>query len=144
MLEDFKSEVKCSCNEDMSISGSVEIYINTGRVVNDHSAGFGYLEVPSRMQNHGVGTALMMKVIEVMIALKDFYSIDELKVSGWLSQSDCQNGNWKTSVPLYERVGHIAGVKTSFEIVDKDIEVDSAKEFLNEAGTSDGHIMYRL
>ena len=136
-------EIRCGIQGDDFWNGSVEVYIEIEKFKNEHHAGFGYLEVPSRISNHGIGTTLMLSVIDIIKAFKEFYSVGEkVRVSGWLSTSDKQNGNWNKSVPLYEKIGHLANVENYFTIK-KDENHYSAEDFLR-ISNDDGSIIYLI
>ena len=136
-------EIRCGIQGDDFWNGSVEVYIEIDKFKNEHHAGFGYLEVPSRISNHGIGTTLMLSVIDIIKAFKEFYSVGEkVRVSGWLSTSDKQNGNWNKSVPLYEKIGHLANVERYFTIKN-DEEHYTAEDFLR-ISNDDGSIIYLI
>lgn len=134
-------EIRCGLQGDDNWNGDVEVTIDINRFVNEHHAGFGYLEVPFRIGGNGIGTMLMLSVIDVIREFKMYYSInDTVTVSGWLSTSDKQNGNWNKSVPLYEKVGKLSDVESYFTIKDDENHY-TAKEFLSRADV-DGYIVY--
>lgn len=136
-------EIRCGIHGDDLLNGSVEIHIDIEKFKNEHHAGFGYLEVPSRISNHGIGTTLMLSVIDIIKAFKEFYSAGEtVSVSGWLSTSDKQNGNWNKSVPLYEKIGHLANVESYFTIKNNENHY-SAEDFL-WISNDDGSIIYLI
>ena len=136
-------EIRCGIHGDDLLNGSVEIHIDIEKFKNEHHAGFGYLEVPSRISNHGIGTTLMLFVIDIIKAFKEFYSVGEtVSVSGWLSTSDKQNGNWNKSVPLYEKIGHLANVESYFTIKNDENHY-SAGDFLR-ISNDDGSIIYLI
>lgn len=136
-------EIRCGIHGDDLWNGSVEIHIDIEKFKNDHHAGFGYLEVPSRISNHGIGTTLMLSVIDIIKAFKEFYSVGEkVRVSGWLSTSDKQNDNWNKSVPLYEKIGHLANVESYFTIKNDENHY-SAEDFLR-ISNDDGSIIYLI
>ncbi|SDJ31197.1 hypothetical protein SAMN04487760_10528 [Lachnospiraceae bacterium G41] len=142
-LQHIKIIISCRLDSSKEIWGDVEVYIDIENLKNENSAGFGYLEVPSMIQNKGIGKLLMRKVIDYVRALKVYYGITEnIRVSGFLSQADCILENWKISVPLYEKVGNIENVKTSFYIKNSKKYVESAREFLENVGPSEGEIIY--
>ena len=119
----------------------MEVYIGIDRLKNEHRAGFGYLEVPSMIGNRGIGTTLMLSVIDTIRVFKEFYSVSEaVTVCGWLSTVDKRNGNWNISIPLYAKVGKLANVENYFTIKndEKHYTVD---EFL-DISDSDGSIIY--
>ena len=136
-------EIRCGIQGDDFWNGSVEVYIEIEKFKNEHHAGFGYLEVPSMISNHGIGTTLMLSVIDIIKAFKEFYSVGEkVRVSGWLSTSDKQNGNWNKSVPLYEKIGHLANVESYFTIKNNENHY-SAEDFLR-ISNDDGSIIYLI
>lgn len=136
-------EIRCGIQDDDFWNGSVEVYIEIEKFKNEHHAGFGYLEVPSRISNHGIGTTLMLSVVDIIKAFKEFYSVGEkVRVSGWLSTSDKQNGNWNKSVPLYEKIGHLANVESYFTIKNNENHY-SAEDFLR-ISNDDGSIIYLI
>ena len=136
-------EIRCGIQDDDFWNGSVEVYIEIEKFKNEHHAGFGYLEVPSRISNHGIGTTLMLSVIDIIKAFKEFYSVGEtVSVSGWLSTSDKQNGNWNKSVPLYEKIGHLANVESYFTIKNDENHY-TAEDFLR-ISNDDGSIIYLI
>lgn len=136
-------EIRCGIQGDDFWNGSVKVYIEIEKFKNEHHAGFGYLEVPSRISNHGIGTTLMLSVIDIIKAFKEFYSVGEkVRVSGWLSTSDKQNGNWNKSVPLYEKIGHLANVESYFTIKNNENHY-SAGDFLR-ISNDDGSIIYLI
>ena len=136
-------EIRCGIQGDDFWNGSVNVYIEIEKFKNEHHAGFGYLEVPSRISNHGIGTTLMLSVIDIIKAFKEFYSVGEkVRVSGWLSTSDKQNGNWNKSVPLYEKIGHLANVESYFTIKNNENHY-SAEDFLR-ISNDDGSIIYLI
>ena len=121
----------------------MEIHIDIEKFKNEHHTGFGYLEVPSRISNHGIGTTLMLSVIDIIKAFKEFYSVGEtVSVSGWLSTSDKQNGNWNKSVPLYEKIGYLANVESNFTIKNDENHY-TAEDFLR-ISNDDGSIIYLI
>lgn len=136
-------EIRCGIQDDDFWNGSVEVYIEIEKFKNEHHAGFGYLEVPSRISNHGIGTTLMLSVVDIIKAFKEFYSVGEtVSVSGGLSTSDKQNGNWNKSVPLYEKIGHLANVESYFTIKN-DEKHYTAEDFLR-ISNDDGSIIYLI
>ena len=136
-------EIRCGIHGDDLLNGSVEIHIDIEKFKNEHHAGFDYLEVPSRISNHGIGTTLMFSVIDIIKAFKEFYSVGEtVSVSGWLSTSDKQNGNWNKSVPLYEKIGHLANVESYFTIKNDENHY-TAEDFLR-ISNEDGSIIYLI
>lgn len=136
-------EIRCGIQDDDFWNGSVEVYIEIEKFKNEHYAGFGYLEVSSRISNHGIGTTLMLSVIDIIKAFKEFYSVGEtVSVSGWLSTSDKQNGNWNKSVPLYEKIGHLANVESYFTIKNDENHY-TAEDFLR-ISNDDGSIIYLI
>ncbi len=136
-------EIRCGIQGDDFWNGSVEVYIEIEKFKNEHHAGFGYLEVPSRISNHGIGTTLMLSVIDIIKAFKEFYSVGEtVSVSGWLSTSDKQNGNWNKSVPLYKKIGHLANVESYFTIKNDENHY-TAEDFLR-ISNDDGSIIYLI
>lgn len=136
-------EIRCGIQGDDFWNGSVEVYIEIEKFKNEHHAGFCYLEVPSRISNHGIGTTLMLSVIDIIKVFKEFYSVGEtVSVSGWLSTSDKQNGNWNKSVPLYEKIGHLANVESYFTIKNDENHY-TAEDFLR-ISNEDGSIIYLI
>ena len=136
-------EIRCGIQDDDFWNGSVEVYIEIEKFKNEHHAGFGYLEVPSRISNHGIGTTLMLSVVDIIKAFKEFYSVGEtVSVSGGLSTSDKQNGNWNKSVPLYEKIGHLANVESYFTIKNDENHY-TAEDFLR-ISNDDGSIIYLI
>lgn len=136
-------EIRCGIQDDDFWNGSVEVYIEIEKFKNEHHAGFGYLEVPSRISNHGIGTTLMLSAIDIIKAFKEFYSVGEtVSVSGGLSTSDKQNGNWNKSVPLYEKIGHLANVESYFTIKNDENHY-TAEDFLR-ISNDDGSIIYLI
>lgn len=137
--------VYCSQNEEMTFRGSVDINLHVNKFINEHSAGFGYLEVPLLNQGNGIGKALMYDVIKIIHELKEHYSIQEtIKLSGRLSQADKLNGNWNISVPLYEKVGKNTETKAEFLVKDSNFITHYATEFIRNAGESDGTVTYYI
>lgn len=55
----------------------MDVYIDIEKFKNDHYAGFEFLEVPSKIGNHGIGTTLMLSVIDTIRTFKEFYFIRE-------------------------------------------------------------------
>lgn len=136
-------EICCGIQGDDFWHGSVEVYIDIEKFEKEHHAGFGYLEVPSKFGNQGIGTTLMLTAIDIIKTFKEFYSVGEIvRVSGWLSTSDKQNGNWNKSVPLYEKVGRLANVESYFTIKN-DEKHYTAEEFLR-ISNNDGSIIYLI
>lgn len=136
-------EIRCGIQDDDFWNGSVEVYIEIEKFKNEHHAGFGYLEVPSKIGNHGIGTTLMLSVIDIIKTFKEFYSVGEtVSVSGWLSTSDKQNGNWNKSVPLYEKIGYLANVESYFTIKNDENHY-TAEDFLR-ISNDDGSIIYLI
>ncbi len=139
--ERIEGEIRCGNDDKLLWHGSVEVYFDIEKLKKEHHAGFGYLEVPSRIANRGIGKNLMLQVIDIIKKFKEYYSISEtVAVSGWLSTADKENGNWNKSVPLYEKVGRLADVESYFTIKDDDKRY-TASEFLQKANT-DGSITY--
>lgn len=90
----INGEILCSMNSYMGICGSVDLNIDIANFMEKHNASFVYLEVPRRIQNKGIGTKLMQRIVAKIKVLKEYYSInDKITVSGWLSQVDCINEN---------------------------------------------------
>ena len=143
-LKKIMIEIRCSLREEKSFNGWVDVTIDINNILENHVVGFGWLQVQTPVQNKGIGTTLMLKVIEIMKVFKEYYQVDELKLSGWLSQTDGQDGNWKDSIPFYEKVGQKAGVMTKFYIKNQDKAVSTKEEFFKEVGDSDGEINYYL
>lgn len=136
-------KIRCGIQGDDFWHGSVEVYIDIEKFEKEHHAGFGYLEVPSKIGNQGIGTTLMLTAIDIIKTFKEFYSVGEIvRVSGWLSTSDKQNGNWNKSVPLYEKVGRLANVESYFTIKN-DEKHYTAEEFLR-ISNNDGSIIYLI
>ena len=136
-------EIRCGIQEDRFWCGSVEVHIEIEKFKNEHHAGFGCLAVPDRIQRQGIGTKLMLSVIEEIKVFKDYYSInDTVVISGWLSTEDKRNRNWEDSVPLYERVGTLANVECYFTI-NNDAAHYNATTFLDTAD-DDGYILYMI
>ena len=136
-------EIRCGLQGDDFGKGSVDVYIDIEKFEKEHHAGFGYLEVPSKIGNQGIGTTLMLTAIDIIKTFKEFYSVGEIvRVSGWLSTSDKQNGNWNKSVPLYEKIGHLANVESYFTIKN-DEKHYTAEEFLR-ISNDDGSIIYLI
>lgn len=85
----------------------------------------------------------MLSVIDIIKAFKKFYSVGEtVSVSGWLSTSDKQNGNWNKSVPLYEKIGYLANVESYFTIKNDENHY-TAEDFLRKSN-DDGSIIYLI
>lgn len=85
----------------------------------------------------------MLSVIDIIKAFKEFYSVGEtVSVSGWLSTSDKQNGNWNKSVPLYEKIGYLANVESNFTIKNDENHY-TAEDFLR-ISNDDGSIIYLI
>lgn len=140
-LERIDGEIRCGLKKDKFWNGTVDIHVDIDRFKNEKRAGFGELAVPARINNNGVGTMLMLCLIDIIKEMKEFYSIDEkVLVSGWLSMADQQNGNWQRSVPLYEKVGQLAKVDSYFDIGENSDKL-TASEFLERAN-EDGYIRY--
>lgn len=136
-------EIRCGRQGDDFWNGSVEVYIEIERFKNKHCARFECLEVPSRIANHGIGTTLMLLVIEIIKTFKEFYSVGEtVSVSGWLSMSDKLNGNWNKSVPFYEKIGHLANIESYFIIKNNENHY-TAEDFLR-ISNDDGSIIYLI
>ena len=136
-------EIRCGIRGDDFWCGSVEVYIEIEKLKNEHRAGFGYLEVPSKIGNQGIGTTLMLSVIDTIRAFKEFYSVSErVTVSGWLSTADKQNGNWNKSVPFYAKIGRLADVEVYY-IIKNDENHYTADEFLR-ISDDDGSIIYMI
>lgn len=139
--ERIEGEIRCGNEAKLLWSGSVDVYFDIENLKKEHHAGFGFLEVPSIIANRGIGKTLMLQVIDAIRAFKEYYSVSEtVTLSGWLSTFDKENENWNKSVPLYEKVGQLAGVECYFIIKDDDQQY-AASEFLNKADT-DGNIVY--
>ena len=129
----------------MTFRGSVDLNLHVNKFINEHTAGFGYLEVPQLNQGNGIGKALMYDVIKIIRDLKEYYNIQEtIKLSGWLSQADKLNRNWNISVPLYEKVGKNTGTKAEFLVKDSHFTTPYATEFLRNVGEADGSITYYI
>lgn len=140
----IEGEIRCSSDQGMRRFGSVDVTISLERMKNERRAGFGDLLVNSKVQNIGIGKMLVLNALEDIKSFKEYCGIEsDVRVSGWLSQAD--NGkNWKISVPLYEKVGKIAAIKTVFVIRDTQKEVATAEEFFKNVGSSDGTIVYYI
>ena len=133
--------IKCSLSDNEYYAGDVEVYFDVNKVKKEHRAGFGYLEVNTKDQRQGIGTMLMLQVIEVIKTLKNFYMINNpITVSGWLSTTDKENGNWKKAIPLYASVGRMINTECYF-IIKNDKNRYSAEEFLEKANT-DGFVYF--
>jgi len=136
-------EIRCGIQEDKFWCGSVEVHITIERFKDEHRAGFGYLAVPKRIQRQGIGTTLMLSVIDVINVIKEFYSVNDIvTVSGWLSIEDKRNGNWKDSEPLYEKLGRLANVESYFTIKNDENHY-TAEEFLR-ISNDEGYIFYLI
>ena len=66
-------EIRCGIQGDVLCNGSVEVYIEIEKFKKEHRAGFGCLEVPSMISNHGIGTTLMLSVIDIIKAFKELF-----------------------------------------------------------------------
>lgn len=139
----IEGELRCWKKDNQFCYGSVEIYFNIEKFQKELHAGFGYLEVPLRIANQGIGKTLMLHVIKVIKKFKEYYSISEtVTLTGWLSRADKENGNWNKAVPLYEKIGKLAEVECYFTIKDDD-QYYTAAEFLEKANI-DGGITYLI
>lgn len=140
--------IKCDIHgslENERLGGSVEVNIKIDNFTCEHTSGFGDLAVIPDRWNKGIGTALMKDVFSVIKELKEYYNIhDTVRLTGWLSIADKINGNWNRSVPFYEKVGIKTGTKTEFKIKNTGRIVESADEFLREAGDSEGSVIYYI
>ena len=138
----IEGEIRCSNDPNMRVFGSVDVSINLERLKNENRAGFGELFVNGEIQNNGIGKALMLSALDEIKSFKEYCGVDsDVRVSGWLSQADSAR-NWAVSVPMYEKVGKIAGIRTAFLIQDTQKEVAPAEEFFRNVGDSDGTIVY--
>lgn len=137
----INGEIRCGIQGDDFWRGEVDVNIDIDRFINEHHAGFADLVVPTRINNKGIGTKLMLCAIGAIREFKTYYGINDIvTVTGWLSTSDKQNGNWNKSVPLYEKVGKLADVESYFTIKDDENHY-TAEEFLSRADV-DGYIVY--
>lgn len=61
----------------------------------------------------------MLSVFNVLKEFKEYYKVEkQITFGGWLSTADKQKGNWKKSIPLYEKVGKLTNVESYFNSVD--------------------------
>lgn len=136
-------EIRCGINGSDFRYGSVDVHIDFEKFKTNHHATFGELFVPSEICSQGVGKNLMLHVIEIIRAFKEYYSIeDTIELSGCFSTADKQNGNWNESVPFYKKVGKIGEIECYFSIGDGDQHY-TAEELLEKA-TVDGHVYYLI
>lgn len=136
-------QIHCGIKGDEKHFGNVDTYFHVSKFREEQQAGFGYLQVPSGIDNQGIGKMLMFSVFNILKEFKEYYKIEKrITVGGWLSIADKQNGNWNKSVPLYEKIGRLANVESYFTIGD-DKKRYTAEEFLDKANI-DGSIKYEI
>jgi len=139
----IKGQINCFIDDKKMICVDVEISINIQNFQSMRDARFGWLEVPYRIQNKGIGNKLMLRVIETIEVFKLFYNIhEEVMVSGWLSQADKINGNWRVSLPLYEKVADNLGIRCYFQARDTEKKYLSYREFMDNVGSGDGDVCF--
>ena len=68
--ERIEGEIRCGNDDKLLWHGSVEVYFDIEKFKKEHHAGFGYLEVPSRIANRGIGRTLMLQVIDIIKKFK--------------------------------------------------------------------------
>lgn len=137
-----ETSIKCFDKEKMFPFGSVDVSVMTNNIQTEHKCIFENLIVPTQISRRGIGTALMLKVLDYFKVVKRYYGIkEEMQVSGWLSKADNPN-NWNRSLPLYEKVGRLSGLKTLFVIIDNGYATASVEEFLEKVGSSEGRVVY--
>ncbi len=138
-------DINCYLREDRhGPSGCVSLDIEIDNLQQGEPIHFKDLLVPSRIENNGVGTYLMLTVIDYVRVAKEVYEVTKaVPVRGWLSPADAENGNWRDSLPLYDRVGNILGVEHFFEASDEMFSrYNNPADFYSHAGKNGGAIVY--
>lgn len=127
-------------------SGCVSLDINIDDMRRGEAVHFNDLLVPSRIENNGVGKYLMLTAINYVKNAKSYFGVNNtVPLRGWLSSFDAENGNWRTSLPLYDKVGEIAGVEHFFEAHDGNRTRYSAPAmFYSNASKIGGAIVYMI
>lgn len=105
---------------------------------------FSNLYVPSCISSKGIGTLLMNEVFEIANDIVNYYCLpkNEIMLKGWLSSIDFSNGNWKNSLPLYEKVGKMKGYNVIFKTRSTGKEYTTAADYLKYSNGEDGDIVY--
>lgn len=105
---------------------------------------FSNLYVPSSISSKGIGTLLMNEVFEIENDIVNYYRLskNDIVLKGWLSGIDFSNGNWKISLPLYEKIGKMKGYNVIFKTRNTGKEYTTAVDYLKYSNAEDGDIVY--
>ena len=146
-LKLYKIELSCGILKKKLASGRVDVCINEEYILNGiRHIVFEYLEVPSMIENRGVGSMLMHLVLEIIkeYALYIGEAIGNMSVSGWLSSADYRNKNWEKSLPFYQKVGDKNSATVIFRGRESGKEYTNAQEYLKFEANKDGDVIYRI
>lgn len=85
----------------------------------------------------------MLATLNLVKAVKEYHGYGEkVCISGWLSSADKEK-NCEASVPLYHKVGAMAGVEHFFKVDGRDEKYATPEEFLANGGNG-GNIVYMI
>lgn len=142
----YEYEIKCRLIEEKLWGGTVDVHIDEKKFLSDEKKiSFKDLQVSENMQNRGIGSMLMKKVFEIARQYISFVHEDEaVFMSGGLSNSDYQNGNWSKSLPFYQKVANENNVRVIFKGKDSGKEYSEAIDYFEYEANKDGMVIYRL
>lgn len=142
----FKIGIELWNENESNTYGSVDVHIYVDRFSESGKMGFENLAVPNRISNKGIGTALMETVIELSKIFKAYYcpTKEEIKISGWLSVSDYENGNWNKALPFYQRIGIKNNVDVLFIGKNSRDEYRDWKSYLENEKNNDGSVIFKI
>ena len=126
-------------------SGFVDMVIREDQLLNEGKIFFKDLLVPSGIGNQGLGHLLMETVFKIAYDFVNFYNLNtKIAISGWLSRADYENENWKISLPFYQSVAKKEELEVVFQCRKTGLQYKSAEEYLANAASEDGDIIYFL
>lgn len=140
-------DINCFLNDSrIGPSGCVSLDIGIDYIKQGKPIKFKDLLVPSRIENNGIGTYLMLTVIDYVRNAKEFFEIKNTVIlRGWLSVVDAENGNWNISLPLYHKVGELTDIGHYFEAYDENhTRYSNPAEFYSHANKTGGVIVYQI
>lgn len=145
-FEVFDFKIKCRPVGESIWGGIVDVHIDEKKFLSsEKKIFFGELQVPRCIQNRGIGSMLMKKVFEIARQyILYVHEIETVFMSGWLSSSDYQNGNWKKSLPFYQKVANENNVSIVFKGKDSGMEYSEAIDYLKYEANKDGMVIYKL
>lgn len=143
-LKYYKVNIKSAVSNNNS-KGEVDVIVKKQALITNREIRFANLLVPERICNKGVGNVLMKSVMEVSKDFKKYFEIDGIVyISGWLSSADYKNGNWKISLPFYEKFAARNDIEVVFKERSSGIEYMEAKDYLELAFGKDGDVIFKI